>query len=180
MTQSELARCLEDNDFRGFEDALESAVEIGYNLDEQYGKEVGYKTILHLALDEDDHDTTRYIQALLNSGKNIYPTKIFFNLPKIFPGASARHFNTHLYSAPLHVAAEDVNLDNVKMLLQDKQNKGDVNALNKLGLTPIHILLAKLMEFAVWQNKAANSRPNKVTWQLFNHSLLNQPPFADD
>ena len=78
------------------------------------------------------------------------------------------------------MAAEDVNLDNVKMLLQDKQNKGDVNALNKLGLTPIHILLAKLMEFAVWQNKAANSRPNKVTWQLSNYSLLNQPSFADD
>ena len=74
-----------------------------------------------------------------------------------------------------------MNLDNVKMLLQDKQNKGDVNALNKLGLTPIHILLAKLMEFAVWQNKAANSRPNKVTcWQQFNHSSFNQPPFADD
>ena len=61
--QSELARCLEDNDFRGFEDALESAVEIGYDLNESYGKEVGYKTILHLALDEDDHDTTRYIQV---------------------------------------------------------------------------------------------------------------------
>ena len=73
-----------------------------------------------------------------------------------------------------------MNLDNVKMLLQDKQNKGDVNALNKLGLTPIHILLAKLMEFAVWQNKAANSRPNKVTWQHFNYSSFNQPPFADD
>ena len=94
MTQSELARCLEDNDFRGFEDALESAVEIGYNLDEQYGKEVGYKTILHLALDEDDHDTTRYIQALLNSGKNIYPTKIFLIYQKYLqapaPGTSTR------------------------------------------------------------------------------------------
>ena len=61
--QSELARCLEDNDFRGFEDALESAVDIGYDLNESYGKEVGYKTILHLALDEDDHDTTRYIKV---------------------------------------------------------------------------------------------------------------------
>ena len=63
--QSELARCLEDNDFRGFEDALESAVDIGYDLNESYGKEVGYKTILHLALDEDDHDTTRYIKVRL-------------------------------------------------------------------------------------------------------------------
>ena len=61
--QSELQRCLEDNDFRGFTDALESAREIDYDLDQNYGKEVGYKTILHLALDEDDHDTTRYIQV---------------------------------------------------------------------------------------------------------------------
>ena len=51
--QSELARCLEDNDFRGFTDALESAREIDYDLDQNYGKEVGYKTILHLALGED-------------------------------------------------------------------------------------------------------------------------------
>ena len=58
-------------------------MEIGYNLDEQYGKEVGYKTILHLALDEDDHDTTRYIQALLNSGKQ-YGTKIFSIYQKYF------------------------------------------------------------------------------------------------
>ena len=51
--KSELARCLEDNDFRGFTDALESAREIDYDLDQNYGKEVGYKTILHLALGED-------------------------------------------------------------------------------------------------------------------------------
>ena len=61
--QSELQRCLEDNDFRGFTDALESARDIDYDLDQNYGKEVGYKTILHLALDEDDHDTTRYIEG---------------------------------------------------------------------------------------------------------------------
>ena len=36
---------------------------IDYDLDQNYGKEVGYKTILHLALDEDDHDTTRYIEG---------------------------------------------------------------------------------------------------------------------
>ena len=139
-----MARCLEDNDFKGFEDALEQALDIGYNLDEPYGKEVGYKTILHLALDEDDHDTTRYIEALLEAG------------------ASARHLNSHLYLAPIHVAAEDVNLENIHLLLGDGKNKADVNALNKLGLNAIHILLAKLMEFAVWQNKPVASRPNKV------------------
>ena len=103
--QSELARCLEDNDFRGFTDALESAREIDYDLDQNYGKEVGYKTILHLALDEDDHDTTRYIEALLEAG------------------ASAKHLNKQLFSAPIHVAAEDVNLNNIKLLLQDADNK---------------------------------------------------------
>ena len=39
--QSELQRCLEDNDFRGFTDALESARDIDYDLDQNYGKEVG-------------------------------------------------------------------------------------------------------------------------------------------
>ena len=100
-----MARCLEDNDFRGFTDALESAREIDYDLDQNYGKEVGYKTILHLALDVDDHDTTRYIEALLESG------------------ASAKHLNKQLFSAPIHVAAEDVNLNNIKLLLQDQDNK---------------------------------------------------------
>ena len=77
-------------------------------------------------------------------------------------GASARHVNTHLYVSPIHVAAEDVNLNNIKLLLQNPHNKADVNSVNKLGLTAIHILLAQLMEFAVWQNKPVNSRPNKV------------------
>ena len=30
-----------------------------------YFLEVGYKTILHLAIDEDDHDTLEYIDILL-------------------------------------------------------------------------------------------------------------------
>ena len=59
---------------------------MGYNLDEHYGKEVqifvssysvhsynnlkvGFKTILHLAIDEDDYDTTPYIEALLQVHK---------------------------------------------------------------------------------------------------------------
>ena len=85
-----------------------------------------------------------------------------YNQALLGAGASARHLNTQLYSAPLHVAAEDVNLINIKLLLQDSHNKADVNALNKLGLTSIHILLSKLVEFAAWQNKPVASRPNKV------------------
>ena len=38
-----------------------------------------------------------------------------------------------------------------------------MNAENKLGLTPIHILLAKLLDSALLQNKPANSRPGKMS-----------------
>ena len=77
-------------------------------------------------------------------------------------GASAHHMNTQLYSAPIHVAAEDVNIENIRLLLENPKNQADVNSNNKLGLTAIHILLSKLVEFAAWQNKAKNIRPNKV------------------
>ena len=70
--------------------------------------------------------------------------------------------NTQLYSAPIHVAAEDVNIENIRLLLENPRNKADVNSNNKLGLTAIHILLSKLVEFAAWQNKTKNIRPNKV------------------
>ena len=83
-------------------------------------------------------------------------------------GASAHHMNTQLYSAPIHVAAEDVNLDNIRLLLENTKNKADVNSNNKLGLTAIHILLGKLVEFAAWQNKAKNIRPNKVCYESFS------------
>ena len=39
--QSELARCLDDNELPEFLDVLGAAQEVGYNLDEHYGKEVG-------------------------------------------------------------------------------------------------------------------------------------------
>ena len=41
LLQSELARCLEDEEYDGFQDTLGAAREVGYNLDEHYGKEVG-------------------------------------------------------------------------------------------------------------------------------------------
>ena len=82
--QSELARCLEDNELPEFLEVLGAAQEVGYNLDEHYGKEVanivleffetllledpmqvGYKTILHLAIDEDDFNATPFVEACL-------------------------------------------------------------------------------------------------------------------
>ena len=87
-------------------------------------------------------------------------------------GASARHLNKQLFYAPIHVAAEDVNLNNIKLLLQDPDNKADVNAINKLGMTAIHLLLAKLMEFAVWQNKPISQRPNKMSNEDIDKNIL--------
>ena len=97
-SQSELARCLEDNELPEFLEVLGAAQEVGYNLDEHYGKEVashlfynpsfspvcgflspnienwtlvqvGYKTILHLAIDEDDFDATPFVEACLKVGR---------------------------------------------------------------------------------------------------------------
>ena len=73
---------MEDNELSEFLDVLGAAQEVGYNLDEHYGKEVktdyffgeqrkllhlkvGYKTILHLAIDEDDFDATPFVEACL-------------------------------------------------------------------------------------------------------------------
>ena len=80
--------------------------------------------------------------------------------------------NTQLYSAPIHVAAEDVNIENIRLLLESPKNKADVNSNNKLGLTAIHILLGKLVEFAAWQNKAKNIRPNKMSDEEVDRNIL--------
>ena len=77
-------------------------------------------------------------------------------------GASAKYVNPQLYSAPVHVAAEEVKIEALKLLLKKSQNKADVNAFNKLGLSAIHILLAKLLDFALLQNKQVSQRPSKV------------------
>ena len=52
--QSELFEALDDDDFPGFVTQVKVAQDIGSNLDEPYGVESGNKTILHLALEEDD------------------------------------------------------------------------------------------------------------------------------
>ena len=38
--QSEIARCLEDNELKEFKENVEAAEEVGYDLNTQYGKEV--------------------------------------------------------------------------------------------------------------------------------------------
>ena len=63
------------------------------------------------------------------------------------------------------MAAEEVKIEAIKLLLKYPNNKSDVNAVNKLGLTAIHILLSKLLDFALMQNKQASQRPGKVTTQ---------------
>ena len=77
-------------------------------------------------------------------------------------GASAKHVNSQLFSAPIHVAADEIKIDAIKLLLKYPHNKADVNAVNKLGLTAIHILLSKLLDFALLQNKIGSQRPGKV------------------
>ena len=86
--------------------------------------------------------------------------------------------NSQLYSTPIHVAAEDVNIDNIRLLLENPKNKADVNSNNKLGLTAIHILLGKRVEFAAWQNKAKNIRPNKVD-NSSDHQPFKQLSYAN-
>lgn len=78
-------------------------------------------------------------------------------------GASARHVNQQLLSSPLHAACLNAKQDVIKLLLKYPSNKADVNAENKMGLTPIHILLAKLLDSALLQNKPANNRPGKMS-----------------
>jgi hypothetical protein len=79
-------------------------------------------------------------------------------------GTSARHVNSQLFSVPIHVAADEVKIDAIKLLLKYPNNKADMNAVNKLGLTAIHILLSKLLDFALLQNKQASPRPGKVKY----------------
>ena len=52
--QSELLEALDEDDLPGFTTQVKIAQEIGANFEEVYGVESGNKTILHLALEEDD------------------------------------------------------------------------------------------------------------------------------
>ena len=61
--QAELLQSLEDNDLEGFATYVAAASEAGADLNHQYGAESGFKTILHLALEEDDG--LPYVEELL-------------------------------------------------------------------------------------------------------------------
>ncbi len=41
--KSEIARCLEDNEFKEFKENVEAAEEVGYDINSPYGKEVKTK-----------------------------------------------------------------------------------------------------------------------------------------
>lgn len=137
----ELLESLDDNDVHGFSRNLENACKIEANLDELYGAESGHKTILHLALEEDDGQP--YVAELLRAG------------------ASADFYNPKLGCAPIHVAAISGMPIMVEMLLTDTTNRADINRPNRDGLTAFHILLTKLIDLAALENKAMELRGPK-------------------
>ena len=57
---------LDNNDLRGFAAQVRIGQEIGADLNEPYGNEAGYKTILQLAIEEDDG--APYVEELLKVG----------------------------------------------------------------------------------------------------------------
>jgi hypothetical protein len=54
---------LDENNVAGFCDYVRIASEVGADLNQPYGKESGFKTILHLALEEEDGEP--YVRELL-------------------------------------------------------------------------------------------------------------------
>ncbi len=87
LFQHELKETLDDNNVEGFVDAVNLAVATDVALEDPYGKEAGHKTILHLALEEDDGEP--YVEELLRAG------------------ALANHYNNRTGNAPVHVAAAE-------------------------------------------------------------------------
>jgi len=67
LLQHDLKETLDDNNVPGFIDAINAALAADFNLDQPYGKEAGSKTILHLALEEDDGEP--YVEELLKVKK---------------------------------------------------------------------------------------------------------------
>jgi len=61
--QSELFEALENSDFQSFASNVQIGREIGIDFDDIYGQESGYKTILQLAIEEDDG--LPYVQELV-------------------------------------------------------------------------------------------------------------------
>ena len=70
MFQSELFETLDNMDFRGFAAQVRIAQEIGADLNEMYGQETGYKTILQLAIEEDEG--AQYVEELLKVLQRLY------------------------------------------------------------------------------------------------------------
>ena len=54
FSKNELSEALDEKDLRIFRELIKSSLNYNYDLNTQYGPEVGYKTILHLALEEED------------------------------------------------------------------------------------------------------------------------------
>ena len=54
LVQEEILEALDDNNLRIFSELLVSAKQHDVDFNAHYGAESGYKTILHLALEEDD------------------------------------------------------------------------------------------------------------------------------
>ena len=54
FVQEEILEALDDNNLRIFSELLVSAKQHDVDFNAHYGAESGYKTILHLALEEDD------------------------------------------------------------------------------------------------------------------------------
>ena len=63
LIQSELFETLDNNDIRGFTAQVRIAREIGADFNEPYGQETGYKSILQLAIEEEDG--ALYVEELL-------------------------------------------------------------------------------------------------------------------
>ncbi len=83
------------------------ALAVDANLDHVYGKESGYKTILHLALEEDDGEP--YVDELLRAG------------------ARADNYNAKNGSAPIHVSAAASLPEIFTLLFKYPENRPEIN-----------------------------------------------------
>ena len=63
---------------------------------------------------------------------------------------STNFYSPKLGLAPVHVAAHECESEMLSLLIQ---HKAEVNVVNSDGLTAFHILLLKLMELSVLENK---------------------------
>ena len=86
-----MSEALDEKDLRIFRELVKSSANYDYDLNTQYGPEVGFKTILHLALEEEDGFpyveellSVRFFPTMLTSSNNqfsesrIFTTKFLF------------------------------------------------------------------------------------------------------